>query len=275
MTIPITIPASTSGAKAIDVAWRCVREGGAIALDRFRGERTVDTKGRGNVVTDADVAVELRIKEILAAEFPAHAILSEETSAETDPNTGWVWVIDPIDGTKNYSVGIPVWCVNIALCFDGDPVVGITYDAVHDEGFWAVAGGGAWLGEQRLRASSSPDVDSSVIGVDLGYDDARGSGQIALMARIFPRVQSIRILGSAALAMAYASCGRLDLFTHMNVAPWDVAAGILLVREAGGAASDRRGGPMRVTSFSFAAGGRAVHDDFMARYSEEGERMEA
>lgn len=266
MTNPLTIPMAASGAKAIDVAWRCVREGGALALEGFRGDRTIDVKGRGNVVTDADVAVELRIKSILQAEFPDHAILSEETSAHTDPANGWVWVIDPIDGTKNYSMGIPVWCVNIALCCEGEPVLGITYDAVHDEGFWAVAGEGAWCDDRRLATSQSPDVESSVLGIDLGYDDALGSGQIALMSRIFPRVQTIRILGSAALAFAYASCGRLDLFTHMNVAPWDVAAGILLVREAGGAASDRSGGPIRITSRAFAAGGRAVHDDFMARY---------
>ncbi len=266
MTVPNTIPTAVSGAKAIDVAWRCVREGGARALEGFRGDRTVDVKGRGNVVTDADVAVELLIKAILQSEFPDHAILSEETSASTDPAIGWVWVIDPIDGTKNYSKGIPIWCVNIALCRDGDPVLGITYDAVHAEGFWAVDGEGAWCDGKRLTVSQSPDVESSVLGLDLGYDDALGAGQIALMLRIFPRVQTIRILGSAALAFAYAACGRLDLFTHMNVAPWDVSAGILLVREAGGVASDRGGGPMRITSSSFVAGGRSAHDDFMARY---------
>ena len=267
MTSTITIPTAASGAQAIDVAWRCVREGGAIALEGFRGDRTINTKSRGNVVTDADVAVELRIKSILHAEFPEHAILSEETSADTDPMSGWVWVVDPIDGTKNYSMGIPFWCVNVALCHDGEPLVGITYDASHDEGFWAVAGEGAWCDGARLRASDAPDVDASILGIDLGYDDARGAEQIALMARIFPRVQSLRILGSAALALAYASCGRVDLFTHMNISPWDIAAGMLLIREAGGAASDRNGGPMTLRSSTFAAGGRRVHDDFMAKYA--------
>jgi fructose-1,6-bisphosphatase/inositol monophosphatase family enzyme len=123
-----------------------------------------------------------------------------------------------------------------------------------------------WCNDRRAYASAAPDVDASIIGVDLGYDNAMGAGQIALMARIFPNVQSIRILGSAALALAYAACGRLDLFTHMNIAPWDIAAGILLVREAGGAASDRAGGPMLVTSRTFVAGGRAAHDDFVRRY---------
>ncbi len=265
--IETPLPLAASGAAAIDVAWRCAREGGALALSRFRTAHDIDVKGRGNVVTETDVAVELLLKSILAGEYPAHKILSEETSANTDASTGWTWVIDPIDGTKNYAMGIPVWCVNVALCFDGEPLVGVTYDAVHDERFWAVAGEGAYMNETRITASDAPDVASSVLGIDLGYDDALGTAQIALMNDIFPDVQTIRIMGSAALAFAYAAAGRLDLFTHLNVAPWDIAAGILLVREAGGAVSDRNGGPIRVTSRAFAAGGRRVHDDFMTRYA--------
>jgi len=265
--IETPLPLAASGATAIDVAWRCAREGGALALSRFRTAHEIDVKGRGNVVTETDVAVELLLKSILAAEFPTHKILSEETSADTDASTGWTWVIDPIDGTKSYSMGIPVWCVNVALCFEAEPVVGVTYDAVHDERFWAVAGQGAFVNDTRIAASESPDVASSVLGIDLGYDDTLGSAQIALMQRIFPDVQTIRIMGSAALAFAYAAAGRLDLFTHLAVAPWDIAAGILLVREAGGRMSDRSGGPIRITSRAFAAGGRRVHDDFMARYA--------
>lgn len=244
-----------------------MRAAGEIALAHFRGDHAIATKGRGNVVTEADVEVELRVKDILRAEFPDHKILSEETSADTDASTGWTWVLDPIDGTKNYAMGIPVWCTNIALCLDAQPVIGITFDAVHQEAFWAIEGGGAFVNESPIAASNAPDVASSIIGVDLGYEDVLGSKQIELMSRIFPNVQSIRILGSAALAFAYVACGRLDLFTHLNIAPWDVAAGILLVREAGGAASDRSGGPMRLTSKAFAAGGRRAHDDFMARYA--------
>jgi myo-inositol-1(or 4)-monophosphatase len=270
MTIPPTLPTATSGATAMDVAWRCAREGGALALSRFGGTHAVSVKGRGNIVTETDVEVELRIKDVLCAEFPEHAVLSEETSSGTDASSGWTWVIDPIDGTKNYSQGVPFWCVNVALCHDGQPVVGLTYDALHDEGFHAEAGGGAHVNGSRVYASGRPDVESSVIGVDLGYDERRGASQIALIGRIFPKVQTVRILGSAALAFAYAAAGRLDLFTHNSVAPWDIAAGIVLVREAGGAVSDRDGGPISITSRGLAAGGRAVHDDFMARYAAPG-----
>ena len=270
------LPDSTSGATAIDVAWRCARAAGGHALSRFRTDQRIDVKGHRNIVTATDIEAELMVMAILTAEYPEHKILSEETAPDTDASTGWTWVIDPIDGTKNYASGIPFWCTNIALCLDGEPLAGITYDAVHGEGFWAVAGGGAFCNEASIRASDKADVYSSVISVDLGYDDARGLQQLDLMRRIFPAVQGIRISGSAALGLAYAACGRFDLYTHMNVSPWDVAPGILLVREAGGAASDRDGGPMRLSSATFVAGGKRVHDDFFARYADAqgGERQE-
>ncbi len=262
----IDLPLSASGKTAIDVAWLCAHAGGALALESFRGEHAIDVKGYRNIVTETDVAAELRIIEILRSEYPSHAVLSEETAADTDASSGWTWVIDPIDGTKNYAIGIPFWCTNIALCLDAEPVVALTYDAVHREGFWATAGGGAFCDEQRISASDKADVFSAVLGIDLGYDDAAGARQLDLMREIFPNTQGIRITGSAALGMAYAACGRLDLYAHLNVSPWDIAAGILLVREAGGAISDRSGGPIRIASKGFAAGGRRVHDDFMARY---------
>jgi len=263
----IDLPISASGATALDVAWRCAREGGAHALSRFRSVHAIDVKGHRNIVTQTDVETELLIKAILAAEFPAHKILSEETASDTDASRGWTWVIDPIDGTKNYAIGLPFWCTNIALCRDGEPVVGITWDPVHDEGFWAVAGEGAYRGDERIAASDLPDVFSAVIGIDLGYDDALGSRQLELIQRIFPNVQGIRITGSAALGLAYAACGRIDLYAHLSVSPWDVAPGILLIREAGGVATARDGSPMRITSRTFAAGGRRVHEDFMSRYA--------
>jgi myo-inositol-1(or 4)-monophosphatase len=261
------LPVSASGAAAVDVAWMCARAAGDLALSRFRGVQQIDVKGARNIVTATDVEAELRVKEVLAAEYPNHKILSEETSCDTDASSGWTWVVDPIDGTKNYAIGFPFWCTNVALCRDSEPVVGLTYDAVHGEGFWAVAGKGAYCNEERIYASARENVFSSVVSVDLGYDDALGSRQLELMQRIFPNVQGIRITGSAALGMAYAACGRIDLYAHMTVSPWDVAAGILLVREAGGVATNRDGAPMDIMTSRFVAGGRAVHADFMNRYA--------
>jgi myo-inositol-1(or 4)-monophosphatase len=260
-------PLSSSGATAMDIAWRCARAAGDLALVRFRTPHAIGIKGHRNIVAEADVEAELRIKAILATEYPSHKILSEETAADTDASSGWTWVIDPIDGTKNYSIGVPFWCVNVALCLDAEPVVALTWDAVHEEGFHATTGDGAFVNDERFFASAQPDVFSAVLGFDLGYDDARGSRQLALMQRIFPDVQGIRMTGSAALGLAYAACGRIDLYTHVNISPWDIAAGILLVREAGGVATERDGSPMRITSRTFAAGGKHVHADFMSRYA--------
>jgi fructose-1,6-bisphosphatase/inositol monophosphatase family enzyme len=230
----------------------------------------IDVKGHRNIVTETDIECELRVKAILAEEYPSHKILSEETESDTDASSGWTWVIDPIDGTKNYAIGLPFWCVNVALCRDGEPVVGLTYDAVHDEGFWAIEGEGAFCNDAPITASVKSDVFSSVLSLDLGYDDALGAKQIALIQRIFPRTQGFRITGSAALGLAYAACARIDLYVHLNVSPWDVAAGILLIREAGGLATERSGDPMRITSRQFVAGGRHVHSDFMTRYAGDG-----
>lgn len=266
MTEP-TLPYSTSNATALDVAWRCARAAGDLALARFRGDHEIAIKGHRDIVTETDVEAELAIKSILAVEYPEHAVLSEETASKTDLSSGWTWVIDPIDGTKNYAIGVPFWCVNVALCLDAEPLVALTWDPVHEEGFHATSGGGAFVNGDPIRASLKPDVASSVLGFDLGYDDGLGSAQLALMQRIFPAVQGIRLTGSAALGLAYAACARVDLYTHMNISPWDIAAGILLIREAGGVATDRDGSAMRITSRSFAAGGRDVHRDFMSRYA--------
>ena len=266
MTTPV-LPQAASGAAALDVALRCTREGGALALERFRTRQSIGVKGHRDIVTQTDIDVELRIKAILQGEYPDHKLLSEETAKDTDPSQGWTWVLDPIDGTKNYAQGIPFWCVNLALCRDAEPMLAITFDPVHQERFWAIAGEGAYLNNARITASDTSDVFSSVLCIDLGYDDELGKQQIELMQRIFPGTQGLRITGSAALGLAYAACGRVDLYTHLNCWPWDVAAGLLLIREAGGAASDRNGGPMRITSRQFVAGGRHVHDDFMARYA--------
>jgi myo-inositol-1(or 4)-monophosphatase len=274
VTSPLDLPVASSGASAIDVAWVCARAAGDLALSRFGGVHEIGVKGHRNIVTNTDVEAELRVKEMLAAEYPGHKILSEETDDDTDASAGWTWVIDPIDGTKNYAIGLPFWCTNVALCRDGEPVVGLTYDAVHGEGFWAVAGQGAYCNEERIHASTKDDVFSSVIGIDLGYDDALGSRQLELMQRIFPNVQGIRISGSAALGMAYAACSRIDLYAHLTVSPWDVAPGILLLREAGGVATAHDGSPMSILTSQFVAGGPAVHADFMSRYAKaQGEQM--
>lgn len=260
MTAPSTIPVATSGRSALDIARACAREAGAIALENLRRPQDISVKGRGNLLTKTDLAMEACILGTLEREFPEHRILSEESASDTD-TAGWVWVVDPLDGTRNFVSGIPYFSVNIALCRDAEPVVAATYDPNQDEMFAAEQGAGAWFNEAPMHASDKPDLASSVVSVDLGYDEDRAQSLLRLAHGLLPGVQAIRISGSAALGLAYAACGRFDLFVHRFLYPWDVAAGILLVREAGGTITNDSGGAITLDSQSAIAGSPQVHAD--------------
>lgn len=264
---------SSAPANALDVACAAAREAGRIALDAFRRPQRVETKGRGNLVSETDFAIERFLHETFAREFPDHAILSEET-ASTTALDGWVWVIDPLDGTRNFVSGIPFFCVNIALCYDGVPVVAVTCDPNQDECYSAERGRGARLNDAPMRASGAPTVLQSVLGFDLGYDDDLGRGVLQLIHELFPGAQSVRIPGSAALGLAYAACGRYDLFVHHCLFPWDIAAGILLVQEAGGVITDHLGAPIEIASPSVIAGAPRAHADFLRWQQEHSAKLD-
>lgn len=248
---------------SLSVALAAAKEAGAIALAGFRRPQEVSVKGRGNLVTETDFRIERFLHETFRREFPDHKILSEETAADTAID-GWVWVIDPLDGTKNFVSGIPFFCINIALCFDGRPVIGVTYDPNQHECFSAERGKGAFVNGQPIRASLKLTIEQSVLGVDIGYDNDRGRAVLEMVNKLFPQMQGLRIPGSAALGLAYASCGRYDLFLHRYLFPWDIAAGILLVEEAGGVITDQAGQPIDIMSETVIAGGLSVHADFLS-----------
>jgi fructose-1,6-bisphosphatase/inositol monophosphatase family enzyme len=258
-----SLPTGASGRPARDVARACATEAGQIIRDGFGQVVVAATKGRGNVVTDTDFAAERAVAEILRGEFPDHAILSEET-ASTTRSDGWMWVVDPLDGTKNFSRGIPHFAFNIALCFDGRPLLALTSQPLLGEEFLAVAGEGCTLNGVAAHVSDRETVADSVFAMDLGYDDDRARRQIELALQLWPGMQSLRIPGSAALGFAYVAAGRYDLFLHANLFPWDVAAGILLVREAGGTITDRDGDEISIYSEGAIAATPAVHADFRA-----------
>ncbi|MFQ5878928.1 MAG: inositol monophosphatase family protein, partial [Dehalococcoidia bacterium] len=266
------LPTSATGKTALAVARRCARVAAAIIMGGLGSpqQRQVRFKGRGNIVTPADIEAERAILDILAAEYPGHAVLSEETASvtEADPGSaamplGWLWVVDPLDGTRNYASGIPSFCVNVALCYCGEPLLALTYEPARREEFLARKGGGTFVNGRLVQASGKESVKASVLAFDMGYDDGRAQHMLALINALWPGMQSLRIPGSAALGLAYAACGRYDLFVHHYLFPWDVAAGILLVREAGGTITDRDGGPIAIHSHGVIAGGPRVHADFL------------
>ena len=257
------LPISAIGRSAEDVARLCAQEAGRIIMAHFGRHEQMVAKGRGNFVTEADLAAEHAVLGLLRREYPQHAILSEETEDESIKTEGWLWVVDPLDGTHNFSQGIPYFAFNIALCWEGAPVLGLTYAPATGEEFLARKGGGLTLNGEQARVSSTPSLKQSLLGIDLGYDDQRAARLISLLAELWPGMQSVRVMGSAAMGLAYAACGRFDLFVHHFLYPWDVAAGILLVREAGGVIVDRDGGAVSIHSQGVVAGAPGVVAEFL------------
>jgi fructose-1,6-bisphosphatase/inositol monophosphatase family enzyme len=251
----------------VQVARQCAREGAALIRAAYRvGREDLGYKGRGDIVTATDLAVEARIHEIIEAAYPHHRILSEETRSDTALD-GWVWVIDPIDGTTNFFQGIPFFCVNIALCLDGEPLLGLTHDPLQRDEFLAVQGRGLRVNGKHAYASRKTFADSTVI-FDFGASpEARPP--LEAFHELAWDVLHARILGSAALTLAYAACGRVDLFVFGGGRPWDIAAGIVLVREGGGEVTDLWGDPVDVMQRATLAGSKQAHTDFLSRVKDE------
>ncbi len=260
------LPRGASGRDALAVARACAHRAGEILRQGFGGRHAVQAKGRRDFVTAADMAAEREAVRILQAEFPHHWVVSEETAGMPPPaECPWAWVIDPLDGTHNYSRAIPYFCFSLALCWRQEPVLALTYNPLLEEEFLALRGGGATLNGQPVQASQAPSVAQSLLGLDLGYDDEKAGGLLRKVVGLWPQLLGVRLMGSAALGLAYAACGRLDLYVHCNLKPWDVAAGILLVREAGGLALDWDGRPATMASGQVVAGAPAAVRDLLAR----------
>ena len=256
------LPRSKHGLTAVDVAALCA-DTACAAIREGYGRATVSgVKGRGNVVTETDLAAEAATIRILGDHFPGHAILGEETASSTRSN-GWMWVVDPLDGTKNFSRGIPHFAFNLALCFDGEPVLGLTEHPLLGDRFIAAEGAGVTLNGSPVTVSDAASVFDSVVALDMGYDAERAARQLQLASHLWPGMQSLRISGSAALGFAYLAGGRWDIFVHSDLQPWDVAAGLILVREAGGVVTNRDGSPATIESRAVVAATPGVHADFM------------
>jgi myo-inositol-1(or 4)-monophosphatase len=219
----------------IDLAVKAARAAGTLLRERFHAPRTgVDTKSTAtDMVTDADRAAEAIIKEGIRSERPDDAILGEETG-EVRGSSGLRWVVDPLDGTTNFLFGIPHWAVSIA-CEDGDgSLVGVVFDALRDELFQATRGSGASLNGNEIAVSGADELSRALVGTGFSYASEERGAAAVLLPTILPRVRDIRRHGAAALDLAWVACGRLDAFYESGLAPWDSAAGRLLVAEAGG-----------------------------------------
>ncbi|MFH1485558.1 MAG: inositol monophosphatase family protein [Chloroflexota bacterium] len=247
----------------MELAILAARRGGGIAADRVPQEKLVNQKSRGNVVTDVDLRAEREITSLLRREYPQFGILAEEGGGGSTQGSPYVWIVDPLDGSRNYASGLPVFCVNVALAQDGEIILGVTYDPLRDELFQAEKDKGALLNNTPISVGKKATVEESFVGVDLGYEDGRGRQALELMKGIWPGVQGFRVIGSAALGLAYVACGRFDLYFHHYLYPWDFASGVLLVTEAGGVITERGGAPVSLESTAMVAANPVVHADFL------------
>lgn len=235
------------------VAEQAARAGGDVLLG-WLGRIKAQEKGPRDLLTEADLASQAVVKEHLLRHFPEHGFLGEEDERPTSepgdkgPNQrsklDYCWVVDPLDGTTNYVHGLPGFAVSIGLLHKGLPVAGVVYDPLLKECFSAAKGEGAFLNERPLKVSCCKRLQDAMLAVSFSPNVPRGSIEVARFIEGLHACQAVRRLGSAALNLCYVAAGRLDGYWATSVKIWDVAAGVLILSEAGGSASDISGAPL-------------------------------
>lgn len=252
---------SRSGKTVFEVAQLACQQAGEILLSYFHNLKGMKYKGKRDIQTEADLASEKAITDILTSEFPQDGIVSEESAAR-EGFSGYNWVVDPLDGTNNFYYGLPYFAVNIALARGDDVLLGLTYAPVQKEMFRAEEGKGAFLNDVPIHVSAAEKLKNCLVSFDMGYSEEQGQGMLEIAKQLWPEVHSIRLLGSGALGLAYAACGRVGLYFHRYLFPWDVASGILLVREAGGVVEAWGRQPIKLDSGSVVAASSALSEQF-------------
>ena len=257
------IPTTADGRSALGVALEATRTAGEIIRGGWDSDRQITFKGRADIVTDIDVAAEKAVLEILTSAFPDFGILAEE-SQPVSGSSPFRWVVDPLDGTRNYAHSIPHFCTIVALAEGDDIVAGVVYDPVREETFTAAKGQGAFLNGDRISVTETSELSRSLLSFDLGYVDEKAALAIDMLRSLWPGMYSVRMMGSAGLGVAYAASGRVDLFFHHSLSPWDIAAGLILTREAGGRIVDRQGNEAGLFSPSVICSSPVLIDGFLA-----------
>ncbi len=244
----------------INIAVRAARNAGNVLL-RYHDHLdslTITTKGHNEFVSEVDRTAEQAIIETLRKAYPDHAILAEESGHSA--GNEFQWIIDPLDGTTNYLHGFPQFSISIALKHRGVLEHGVIYDPLRDELFTASRGSGALLNDRRMRVSSRKGLSGALIGTGFPYrDHSHIDAYMGMFREMIQETAGLRRPGSAALDLAYVAAGRLDGFWELGLSEWDIAAGVLMIQEAGGSISDIRGGDRHLESGNLIAGGIKVH----------------
>ncbi|RPI01055.1 MAG: inositol monophosphatase, partial [Zetaproteobacteria bacterium] len=237
---------------------------GAILHRRFRTGVAVRAKGPADIVTAADIEAQAFVEQRLRRAFPDHGLLAEE-GLDAAPDAEWRWILDPLDGTKNFARGIATFCVSIAAERRGRVELGVVYDPVHEELFLGIRGGGAWCNGRPIRVSGTRRLAQAFLATGCPH---RVRSYAASVGRTFGRFceksLGVRDRGAGALDLCYVACGRLDGYWEIDQSPWDIAAGGLIVKEAGGRMSDFRGGPFDAYGGETVASNGRIHRQILA-----------
>jgi myo-inositol-1(or 4)-monophosphatase len=235
------------------------REAGVLLMEYFRQRVKVEYKGEADLVTIADRKSEALIRERIRQQWPAHDVLGEEGGLQ-DLGSDYRWFVDPLDGTTNFAHGFPVFCVSLGLEFKGERIAGVVFDPTRDELFSAEQGSGAYLNGQRIHVSKVPNLAECLVATGFPSHKRHKSPNIFFYHQITLRTHGVRRAGSAALDLCCVACGRFDGFWEFNLNPWDTAAGVLIVQEAGGQVTNFSGGPFELNSRETLASNGLVHE---------------
>ena len=231
-----------------------------------KGFATASKSTISDLVTEADREAERQVKEYLLARYPDHAFLGEEEGQSGEGEL--TWIVDPLDGTVNFAHRFPFFAVSVALARGDEVLVAVVLDSPHDELFTAVKGQGAYLNGARIRVSDTRELARSLLATGFPYQVEKAEEALKLFTRVLMRGLPIRRPGAAALDLAYVAAGRIDGFWEMKLNPWDVAAGVLLIQEAGGRISDLEGRPFHLRSPYIVASNGHIHDQLLEALGE-------
>lgn len=250
-----------------EVLFRAVRVAGQILVENYEklSEKDVIVKKRNDYVTWVDRKVEKSIIAEITRCFPSHRVIAEESSGlDSSRFGGLTWVVDPLDGTTNYIHGVPHFSTSIAVEKDGKPFLAAVYDPMHDELFHAELGGGAYLNDKRIRVSQASKLSEALFATGFPCRDySILDKHLRLFKRFFMSTSGARRLGAASLDLAYVASGRYDVFWEFGLARWDIAAGTLIVTEAGGVVTDFKGGETHLDTGNVVASNGKLHNDVL------------
>jgi myo-inositol-1(or 4)-monophosphatase len=246
----------------LNFATQVAREAGGLLIQRL-GAAKITNKGDINLVTEADIAAENLIIERIRSRYPQHGILAEESGEAVlagGRRSEWKWIVDPLDGTTNYAHGYPCFCVSIALEHQGALEIGVVYDPTRDEMFAAERGEGATLNDRSIRVSAVEQLNDAMVCTGFPYNVRERADFARDFTRFTMAAQAVRRDGSAALDLAYVACGRFDGFWEDGLSPWDIAAGALLISEAGGKITNFSNEPLDIYNEQVIASNGLVHE---------------